>query len=212
MTPKRLLDVDSGDRMNRLRMIVWLGPAVFLMLSLAEWKAVGAGPLLLLLMILNIGVIALIVYFLTRGIDAGARSWVGMVSAAGNIAPAASFSAQESLIIRGHFREAEASFLAHLAEHPADHEARLALAELYRRHLADPTAAEQLYLQVRQNQPTKKQEATASNQLIDLYRVTGQRGRLMTELARYAQRYSGTRAGAEAKKALSQMKLEDAGG
>ena len=208
MTPKRLLDVDSGDRMNRLRMIVWLGPAVFLMLSLAEWKAVGAGPLLLLLMLLNIGVIALIVYFLTRGIDAGARSWVGMVSAAGNIAPAASFSAQESMIIRGRFQEAEASFLAHLEEHPDDHDARLALAELYRRHLANPGEAERLYLQVRQNKPTKKQEAAASNQLIDLYRGTGQRGRLIAELARYAERYAGTRAGAEARKALNQIKLD----
>jgi hypothetical protein len=208
MTPKRLLDVDSGEKMNRLRMIVWLGPATFLILSLAEWKAVGVGPLLLVLMLLNIGVIALIVYLLTSGIDAGARSWVGMVSAAGNIAPAASFSAQESMIIRGNFREAEASFLAHLDQHRDDHEARLALADLYRRHLANPGAAERLYLQVRQNQPTKKQEATASNQLIDLYRGTGQRGRLIAELARYAERYAGTRAGAEAKKALNQIKQD----
>jgi hypothetical protein len=211
MTPKRLLDVDSGEKMNRLRMIVWLGPATFLILSLAEWKAVGVGPLLLLLMLLNIGAIALIVYVLTRGIDAGARSWVGMVSAAGNIAPAASFSAQESMIIRGNFPEAEASFLAHLVEHPDDHEARLALADLYRRHLANPAAAERLYLEVRQNQPTGRQEAIASNQLLDLYRGMGQRGRLMTELARYAQRYAGTRAGAEAKKTLAQMKLENPG-
>jgi hypothetical protein len=208
MAPKRLLDVDSGDKINRLRVIVWLGPATFLMLSLAEWKAVGVGPLLLLLMLLNIGFIALIVYLLTRGIDAGARSWVGMVSGAGNIAPAASFSAQESMIIRGNFREAEASFLAHLADYPDDHEARLGLADLYRLHLENPEAAERLYLEVRQKRPTMKQEATASNQLIDLYRGTGQRGRLMTELARYAQRYSGTRAGAEAKKALKTMKLE----
>jgi len=210
MTHKRLRDIDSGERMNRLRVIGWLGPAVFLMLTLAEWKTFGFGPILLLLMVLNIGIIALLGFLLLRGIDLGARGWVGMVSGAGNIEPAASFSAQETLIIRGRFSEAETAFLAHLADHPQDHDARLALADLYRRHLDKPQEAERLYLHVRQNRPTGKQEATASNQLLDLYRLTGQRGRLMAELARYAERYGGTRAGAEARKALDQMKQENA--
>lgn len=212
MSPKPLRDIDTAERMDRLRAAAWIGPSVFLMLSLAEWKVVGAGPLLLLLMLLNIGIIALILYVLLKGIDAGARGWVGVVSGAGNIAPAPSFSAQEALIIRGHFSEAERSFLSHLADHPADHDARLALADLYRRHLDNPGAAEKLYLEVRQSQPTGKQEATANNQLIDLYRSTGQRGRLLTELARYAERYAGTRAGAEAKKALDQMKQDGVSG
>lgn len=208
MALKQLRDIDSAERMNRLRVMVWLGPATFLMLSLAEWKAVGFGPLLLLLVVLNVFIIAAVGYLLLHGIDRGARGWVSMVSGAGNIAPASSFSAQESLIIRGRFAEAESSFLSHLAGLPKDHDARLALADLYRRHLENPRAAEGLYLEVRQGQPSGKQEATAHNQLIDLYRATGQRGRLMAELARYGERYVGTRAGTEARKALDAMKRE----
>jgi hypothetical protein len=212
MGQRRLRDTDTAERMNRLRVIVWLGPAAFLMLSLAEWKVVGFGGMLLLLMAANIVFIAVAAYLLLRGIDLGARGWVGMVSGAGNIAPAASFSAQESLIIRGHFADAEQSFLAYLADHPLDHDARLALAELYRRHLDNPGAAERLYLEVRNGKPTGKQEATAHNQLIDVYRVTGQRGKLMAELARYSERYAGTRAGAEAKRALAEMKTDESSG
>ena len=211
MPPKPLKDIDTVQRMDRLRVIVWLGPPAFLMLSLAEWKAFGVGPLLLLLMALNIVFLAGVGFLLLRILDAGAKSWVGMVSGAGNIAPAPSFSAQESLIIRGRFREAENLFLVHLTERPQDHDARLALADLYRRHLENPAAAERLYLEVRQGKPTSKQEATAANQLIDLYRSTGQRGRLMTELARFAERYASTRAGGEARKALDQMKQEGEG-
>lgn len=208
MSPKPLRDSDSAERINRLRVVIWLGPAAFLMLSLAEFKAVGVGPVLLLLMLLNIPFIALIAFLLLRGVDMGARGWVGMVSGAGNIAPAPSFSAQESLIIRGQFEAAEESFAAHLAAHPADHAARLALAELYRRHLSNPAAAERLYLEIRQGNPTGRQESAAHNQLIDLYRATDQRGKLMTELARYAERYAGTRGGTEARRALDELKRD----
>ena len=208
MAQKPLRDIDTVQRMDRLRVILWLGPAGFVILSFAEWKVVGFGPLLLLLMVLNVVVLAGVGFVLLRMVDLGARSWVGMVSGAGNIQPTPSFSVQESLIIRGRFEDAEQSFLAHLADHPEDHDARLALADLYRRHLENPAGAERLYIEVRQGQPTSRQEATAFNQLIDLYRATGQRGKVMTELARYAERYAGTRAGAEARKALVEMKQE----
>jgi Tetratricopeptide repeat len=208
MANKPLRDTDAAERMNRLRVILWFGPAAFVILSFAEWKAVGFGPTLLLLMLLNLLFIGVVGYLLLKLVDLGARGWVGMVSGAGNIAPTASFSAQESLIIRGHFADAEQSFRAHLEDHPDDHDARLALADLYRRHLENPAEAERLYLLVRQGAPSRKQEAAASNQLIDLYRATGQRGRLMTELARYAERYAGSRAASEAKRALDDMKQE----
>ena len=211
MTNKPLRDIDSGERMERFRLVAWLGLPVFVILSLAEWKVVGFSGKLFLLMALNLGFIAVLCFLILRGIDFGARAWVNAVSGAGNIPPAPSFSAQESLIIRGHYAEAEKSFREHLTLHSGDHDARLALAELYRRHLENPAAAERLYLEVRQGKATAKQVATASNQLIDLYRATGQRGRLMGELARYAERYAGTRAGAEAKKALDGMKRETSG-
>ena len=47
-----------------------------------------------------------------------------------------------------------------------------------------------------------------ANLLIELYRGTGQRGRLMMELARFADRYRGTRPGTEAARTLREMKAE----
>ena len=76
------------------------------------------------------------------------------------------------------------------------------------RSLNDPMAAERLYLEVRTMNPTSRQDVTASNQLIDLYRATGQRGRLMVELARFSERYKGTRAAREARRLLDELKAE----
>jgi hypothetical protein len=191
---------------DRLKALLWLAPPVFVILTMAEWKTVGFGIRLILLMLLNVLVIALMGKVLLRTIDTGARRWVGIVLGAGNITPAPSFSAQESLIVRGHYREAERAFQTHLESHPEDHDARLALADLYHRHLQDPAAAIRLYNDVRKGRPTPRQEASAYNQLIDLYQATGQRGQLMSELARFAARYRGTRAAEDARRRLEDLK------
>jgi hypothetical protein len=208
MTGKRLHDIHSGERMERFRLIVWFGTPAFFILSLAEWKAVGIGGIFFLLLVGNIGVIALICLALDRGLSVGAERWASMVSGAGNIAPAASFSFQEALVAQGRYREAEASFRDHLSQQPHDHDAQLALALIYARHLEKPEQAEHLYLAIRQGTPTPRQEVAAMNHLIDLYAATGQRGKQMGEMARFAARYPETRAGQEARRALSRMKTE----
>jgi hypothetical protein len=48
----------------------------------------------------------------------------------------------------------------------------------------------------------------AANLLIELHRGTGRRDRLLVELARFADRYKGTRAGKHAAMALREMKQE----
>jgi len=140
------------------------------------------------------------------GTSVTSRALVNTITGAGNIKPAPSYSLQESLIARGRFKEAEESFLAHLAVESHDHTARLALAALYRDHLDDPTRAEGLFLQVRRSGPTPAQEFTIANALIDLYRATGQPGREIAELARFADRHRGSEAGARATEALKRLK------
>ncbi|HEV8122762.1 MAG TPA: hypothetical protein VGP80_00825 [Gemmatimonadales bacterium] len=205
---KRLRDIDSAELAHRLRVFVWLGCSVFIILGAVELRVYGFGLKFLFLLFLNIPILALLGSLLLWVVHHAARGWVDTVSGAGNIAPAASFSFQESLIIRGLYAEAAESYRGHIAANPGDNDARLALAKICSAHLNDPTGAERLYQAVQRNQPTARQEATAANQLIDLYRATGEVGRLKMELARYAERYAGTRAGVEAKRMLMALKEE----
>lgn len=140
------------------------------------------------------------------GTSMTSRALVTTITGAGNIKPAPSYSFQESLIARGKLKEAEESFLAHLAATPGDRDAGLALAALYRDHLGDPARAERLFLEIRQSGPTPAQEFAIANALIDLYRATGQTGREMAELARFADRYRGSEAAAGAAAALRRLK------
>jgi len=149
---------------------------------------------------------AVLTALIWSGTGLASRSIVQVITGAGNLKPVPSYSLQESLIARGRFKEAEESFLAHLAGEPRDHTARLALAALYRDHLRDPARAESLFLEVRRSEPTPAQEFAIANALIDLYRTTGQTGREMAELARFAHRYRGSEAGTRAAEALRRLK------
>lgn len=209
---KRLKDVDAAERAERLRVFVWLGCSAWVMLMLVEFILLGNSLAFYILLLLDIPFLIGVGILILWIADRSARGWVAMVSGSGNLAPTPSFSLQESLIARGMYAEASESFQGHLAAHPEDNDARLALARLHHTHLNDPVLAEKLYQEVRRRQPTPRQEAMASNQLIDLYRGTGATGKLKTELARYAERYAGTRAGTEAKRLLEEIKTEERGG
>jgi hypothetical protein len=142
-------------------------------------------------------------------IGVAASGLIRMVTGAGNLTPAPSFSYQESLVMRGKHQEAADAYAEHLASHPVDHDARLALAELLAGTLARPADAEREYLVVRSGGATGKQELVASQALIDLYAATGQRGKHLAELARFSERYRGTVDGAAAKRVLSELKEAD---
>ena len=209
---KRLRDVDSAELAHRLRVFAWLGCSAYVMLAAVEFRLYGSSLKFLFLLFLNIPFLALVGGLLLWVVNRSARTWVDTVSGAGNIAPAASFSFQESLIIRGLHAEAAESFRSHIAANPTDNDARLALAKICAAHLNDAPGAVRLYQEVRRNRPTPRQESMASNQLIDLYRTTGETGQLKIELARYAERYAGTRAGTEAKRMLMEIKEEENSG
>jgi hypothetical protein len=131
-----------------------------------------------------------------------------MVYAGGNLPPDPAHSACEALAARGFYAEAAEAYRNHLLEKPGDHLARVKLAELYRTHLADPDAAERMYLEIRRGKPSAREDRLASNLLIELYRKTGRRDRLMVELARFAAQWKGTRAGEDAARTLHEMKDE----
>jgi hypothetical protein len=156
------------------------------------------------------GVLGLITGLAMYGaIGAVAGGVVGMLTGAGNLKPSPSFSYQEALVMQGKHQEAVDAYRAHLTTHPDDHDARLALADLLVGPMALPVEAERELLAVRAGGASEKQEFVAAQALIDLYAATGQRGKQMAELARFAERYRGTVDGAAAKRVLAALK--DAG-
>jgi hypothetical protein len=207
-----LTSVDAAERAQIIRLGVLLGiPALFLLslLDLAFFARGQIGPgLLLALLLLNLPLTLVIVYGVWWAISGYSRGLVQVLLGAGNLAPDPQYSSQESLVARGFYREAAEAYRSHLLASPNDHAARIKLAAVEFQHLNNPAAAERLYLEVRAGRPDPRHDAMATNLLIELYRTTGQRGRLMTELARYAARHRGTRAGENAARALREMKAE----
>jgi hypothetical protein len=131
------------------------------------------------------------------------------MTGAGNLPPAPSFSFQESLVARGRFEAAATAYREHLNRAPDDFHARLALAALWRDHLDDPAMSERLYLEARRRRPPPSFDFAIGNALIDLYHRTGQRGRELAELARFADRFRDTSEGARARQAIARIKASD---
>ncbi len=165
-----------------------IGIAFLLFVILGVWEVVGQ------------------VFSPTLGVATGL---VDTVHGVGHIAPPPSYSLQDSMIVRGRYEDAAESFRNHIAEHPEDLDARLALARLLEQHVRDYRGAEHLYLEVRRNNPNPNQEMSAANGLIDLCRKAGKTERLQVELGRFADRYRGTPAADAALRELRELEAAD---
>ena len=205
--------VDHAGERRQLHLIAVLlvgsctaiaGALAFLLLKRHQIGGLGAIGVLLLGPALG----ALLTKLISRGTEASSKAFVSVMTSAGNITPAPSYSYQESLVARGRYDEAEQAYQDHLAAEPNDLDARLALAALIRDHARDSARAERLFLEARGLGPTPAQEYAIANALIDLYRRTGQPGREMAELARFADRYRGSDGGNRAREALRRLKAE----
>jgi tetratricopeptide (TPR) repeat protein len=209
--PRRLTDTDLGERALRLKVVVWLGAPTFVILAAVELRLFFQGrigaSLLFLLLVLNLGVVALIAGLILRTTGGAAHALTRAVYAQGNLAPDPTYSAEESLIIRGRMAEAEGLLQSRIQARPGELESRLKLAELYEQ-IDRPEEAERLYLEIRQLHPSPRVEITAANRLLNLYRRTRRYDRLKVELARFADRWKGTSAGDHAARLLRELKAE----
>ena len=183
--------------------------AVMVSLFLMDQKKIGllGAAVVLLLGWVVAGVITTVVWTFS---GVASRGLVQMMTGAGNLPPAPSFSLQESLVARGRYQDAARAYEQHLERVPGDVHARLALALLWRDHLGDPATAERLLLEARRRNPPPNVEFAIGNSLIDLYHRSGQRGRELAELARFAERFRGTPEGTRAREALARIKAGDA--
>ncbi|MFN2317781.1 MAG: hypothetical protein ABR551_05880 [Gemmatimonadales bacterium] len=141
-------------------------------------------------------------------LGSASRGFVQVVLGAGNLRPDPSFSLEESLIVRGELLNARTTLEDRLATGEDTVAVQLRLADLNARLIRDPVAAERWYVAVRSGPADDRHRWAATNGLIDLYRASGQRGRLMVELARFAEHWPNTRGAADARRELRELKQD----
>ncbi|HTS88798.1 MAG TPA: hypothetical protein VMG41_09935 [Gemmatimonadales bacterium] len=203
---------DDAERGQFLKFLGQFGAPATVLLVIGETLALGHGMIgpvaYVVLLLLTIPAIVLFSGFAYGLMHRAATGIAQTMLGAGNLPREPEHSDCESLVARGFYREAVQAFQARIATAPDDNLARIKLAEVHRLHLAEPEEAERLYLEVRRHNPNPRHEFLASNLLIENYRSAGRRDRLMVELARFADRYRGTRAGRDAARLVREMKEE----
>jgi hypothetical protein len=208
----RLTDFDSGDRALFLKLYLRLlligGPLLLIIIGGAVARGWIPAWLGIILAILDPGLIYLLARAVFWLIDRSATGFTNMVYAGGGHPLSPPHSAIESLEVRGFPVEAAAAWRQHLLEFPADNQARFKLAALCHRQLDRADEAEGVLLEVRRSNPTEAEERQASNLLIDLFHATGQFDREIVELARFSDRWNGTKAGKDATRRLRELKRE----
>jgi len=207
----RVTDIDSRDVASLLRITFWFAPVCILILSFL-WYTLWiresiSGAQFGIFLVLDFPLAALGVLLIN---DFGSRfdsaGQEDTLPTGRQRAAVPAYARQETHITRGEYRQALESFRDHLVVEPHDHEARLRLAFLLESRFADDAGAEALYKEVQSRRPSPREEAAATTGLIDLYRRTGRRDRLIVVLARFAELYGGTQAGAAAARELAELK------
>ena len=200
---------DLRDRADLLKITVWFGPACFTMLSFLWYfmleKQWIPGALFVILLVLNIPLTVAGIFLIDAATRRASKGLINAIYSAGDIPPPRSYPRQDLMITRGDLAGAVEAFRDHLVIEPQDNEARLRLADVLEA-LKDPAGAEALYKEVRARHPLPREAVAAANGLIDLYRRTGQVGRLRVELARFAEAYRGTAAAKGAARELAELK------
>jgi tetratricopeptide (TPR) repeat protein len=213
--PPRLRDIDAADRAQLMRVVVYFGPPCFVILTMLWYfmheKGWIPGWLFGVLLFANIPLTIAGIFAIHRAVGAASVGLVKTIYGAGNIAPAPTYPRQDVFIVRGLYAEAADAFRDHLVIEPADHEARLRLAHLLEAHLKAYDEAERLYLEIRNAEPpaNPREQMSATNGLIDLYRKMGRTDRLKVELARFVERYRGSPLAEGAARELKELKEMD---
>lgn len=201
--PPPLRDHDAGERNQRRYLRTYIAVCFGIIVGAAGFLFAGASALVLLFVVAGVGlglIAAEAIWFVT---DRGASGLVHLLHSTGSIPYTPTWSAEDALVARGDYQGAAEAFRRHVEADPLGVAPALRLAELYRNHLHDPAEAERWYLEARRR---ARNPGVAANQLIDLYRASGNRGRLMAELARFAASHAESDAGRAARKELQLLK------
>jgi len=201
---------DTAARAQLIQAVGWLAPVFWLGLWLVARVLRDRGHLgpagYARVLVLNVVLALVLAMIASRVFRLAAQGLVQVATGSGNLKPDPSFSLEEAMIARGNIDAARATLQARLTGGPEDTAVRLRLADLEARIRRDPAEAERWYLEARRGPCDDRQKAAIANGLIDLYRVSGQSGRLMAELSRFAAAWPGTRAAEDARRELRQLK------
>jgi hypothetical protein len=201
---------DAAERAQLLKIVFWLGGPMLVIgamtIGFAARRFVLPGPVVLLLLAgllpATWGLILLVEHATTRA----SHGLVTALHAGHTASPEPGFSRQEALVAQGRLEEAAVAYRLHLADHPHDIAALVALGRLLAGPLGDPDSAVAAYRDARRSAPAGDWDRVISNDLIDLYRRSRQEGRLQVELARFGQLHRGTTAGEAALAQLRELK------
>src|SRR5205809_56033 len=206
---------DATDALRLFRVAAWFVPACFTMLT-SLWffmlnKGWISGVAFSVLTILNLPIAIAGAIAIHRAVGSAAVFTVETIYAVGDIPPPPTYPRQDVLIVQGKYAEAADWFRDHLRIEPQDHEARLRLAHLLETQLKGFDEAERLYLAIRNANPAAnpREQMSAANGLIDLYRKMGRTARLRVELARFVKRYRGSPLAEGAARELKELKETD---
>ena len=207
---KRLRDSHVGDRIENIRILVTLGPWMFMVLTIAEVVLVLRGLISVDVCVLLVAVAnPLIILGLSRVLrgtfEGVAARLMGTLLSTRGTPHTREFSEMESLVIRGEYTTAAERYEEFLVAFPRDTDAWMRLAALQAGELGLPDRAVVTYLKARETGPTPQQERLIGNALIDLHRALGDRHALRAELARFARLNANTAIGREAQRALREL-------
>ncbi len=197
----KLTNRDVGETVTRLRLFV---PAVAALIflcyvlerALFAHHQISRGAFLLLLFA-NPFLAAALAVLVIGAIERSAHAFTGILATGGD-PHAPEYSEIEALVTQRRFVEAADHYRAVIEDAPQLVQPRIRLGELLAHHLGDGDGAAAALLAARALQPDPGQRTVIANDLIDLYRRTGDTDRLRAELVRFAREHPGTAAGRHA--------------
>lgn len=205
----KIREVDAVERAFRIKRIT-LGVYAAAYVSLPVGVLVAndlIGPAVAVGMI--VGVVA-VVYVVTGLVSEGAGAVAAKIHApSGESTPRRKeFSRAQSLVARGQYRDATVAYEVHCLEDPTNPDPYFRVAEIYHKHLSDPTEAVAWYQRARADADlTPGEELLAIQTVVEIYVHTLRTPRkAITELVQITKRFPGTEAADAARRELADMR------
>jgi hypothetical protein len=197
-------DVDSAERVNRLKALWWSGFIALFAIPLG--LALGGLPWGLLG-----GLLApALVFYGTMSLTEGSARVAGAIhNPQREMVPVKrDYSYAQSLSARGDYRGAIREYEQAVLAYPDDPEPYLRVARMYRRELGDPEMAVQWFKRARKEAALGRgQEFVATQEIIELYRnELATPTRAIPELARLIDRFPDDPGTAAAREELAQLR------
>ncbi|MGD2134596.1 MAG: helix-turn-helix domain-containing protein, partial [Gemmatimonadales bacterium] len=208
---RRLKDIDSADRVNRFRVLVYAliaGPIVGGLGGAFVARSLGLPPVVGGLIGMPLGF--LVVYKLTMTVvERTAKTMEQIYNPSAKSTPRrAEYSYAASLVARGRYEEALAAYELHAIEHPEDPQPFFQAARICREHLRRPEDAIAWYRRARaDSEMTQGEQLFAMQEIIELYmRDLKTPRRAIPELSMLIDRFPDTPNAQAARRELAQMR------